>query len=173
MPDTGGGNLPLIHEIYTIDADRSNAMKSANPNSGIHKADIAKTIDSSVPAPNKAQGGQMVCCFHGAQDPINSNDHANPVGRNQGQENCLAQAMTVRRLTTVECARLQGFPDHYTEIPWRGKPPEQCPRAPQYKAYGNSMCVNVIEWLGKRIEQELNNPQPLTLYQPEQMEFEF
>ena len=79
----------------------------------------------------------------------------------------------VRRLTTVECARLQGFPDHHTEIPWRGKKPSECPDGPQYKAYGNSMCVNVIEWIGKRIEQELNNPQPLTLYQPEQMEFEF
>lgn len=79
----------------------------------------------------------------------------------------------VRRLTTVECARLQGFPDRHTEIPWRGKPAGQCPEGLQYKAYGNSMCVNVIEWIGKRIEQEMNNPKPLTLYLPEQMEFEF
>lgn len=63
----------------------------------------------------------------------------------------------VRRLTTVECARLQGFPDHHAEIPWKGKPAELCPKGPQYKAYGNAMCVNVIEWLGRVIEGELEN----------------
>ena len=62
----------------------------------------------------------------------------------------------VRRLTTVECARLQGFPDHHTEIPWRGKPAFECPNGPQYKAYGNSMCVNVMEWLGRKIQGEIN-----------------
>jgi len=49
--------------IYTIDADRSNAMKSSNPNSGIHEADVAKTLDTTVPTPQKAQGGQMVVQF--------------------------------------------------------------------------------------------------------------
>lgn len=76
----------------------------------------------------------------------------------------------VRRLTTVECARLQGFPDHHTEIPWNGK---KAPQGAQYRAYGNSMCVPVIEWIGKQIEHEINNPQPLKIYQPEQMEFDF
>ena len=78
-----------------------------------------------------------------------------------------------RRLTTVECARLQGFPDHHTEIPWRGKPAEKCPRAPQYKAYGNSMCVNVIEWLGRGIAEELANPAPFEIHYPEQQIFNF
>lgn len=78
-----------------------------------------------------------------------------------------------RRLTTVECARLQGFPDHHTEIPWRGKPAEKCPRAPQYKAYGNSMCVNVIEWLGRGIAEELANPAPFEIHYPEQQTFNF
>ena len=79
----------------------------------------------------------------------------------------------VRRLTTVECARLQGFPDRHTEIPWRGKAAEKCPRAPQYKAYGNSMCVNVIEWLGRCIEEELNHPEPFEIFYPEQQTFNF
>lgn len=69
----------------------------------------------------------------------------------------VASAGFVRRLTTVECARLQGFPDHHAEIPWKGKPVELCPKGPQYKAYGNAMCVNVIEWLGRVIEKELNH----------------
>jgi site-specific DNA-cytosine methylase len=60
-------------------------------------------------------------------------------------------AMTVRRLTPVECERLQGFPDNYTLIPWRKKPAADCPDGPRYKALGNSMAVNCMEWIGERI----------------------
>jgi DNA (cytosine-5)-methyltransferase 1 len=59
--------------------------------------------------------------------------------------------MRVRRLTPVECERLQGFPDHYTAIPWRGKPASECPDGPRYKALGNSMAVPVMRWIGERI----------------------
>jgi DNA (cytosine-5)-methyltransferase 1 len=59
--------------------------------------------------------------------------------------------MAVRRLTPVECERLQGFPDGYTNIPWRGK--EESPDAPRYKAMGNSMAVPVMRWIGKRIQK--------------------
>lgn len=58
----------------------------------------------------------------------------------------------VRRLTPTECARLQGFKDDHCRIPWRGKPAEQCPDGPQYKAYGNAMSTNVMSWIGERIE---------------------
>ncbi len=61
------------------------------------------------------------------------------------------QAMTVRRLLPVECERLQAFPDDWTLIPWRGKPAEQCPDGPRYKALGNSMAVNCMAWIGERI----------------------
>jgi len=57
----------------------------------------------------------------------------------------------VRRLTPVECERLQGFPDDYTAIPWRGKAPEDCPDGHRYKALGNSMAVPVMRWIGERI----------------------
>ena len=58
----------------------------------------------------------------------------------------------VRRLTPVECERLQGFPDNYTAIPWRNKPADQCPDGPRYKALGNSMAVPVMRWIGQRID---------------------
>lgn len=58
----------------------------------------------------------------------------------------------VRRLLPVECERLMGFPDGWTRIPWRGKTADQCKDAPRYKACGNSMCVNVMRWIGMRIE---------------------
>jgi DNA (cytosine-5)-methyltransferase 1 len=72
----------------------------------------------------------------------------------------VAQAMTVRRLTARECERLQAFPDDYTLIPWRGKAADQCPDGPRYKALGNSMAVNCMEWIGERIDmiEKRNSP---------------
>jgi DNA (cytosine-5)-methyltransferase 1 len=55
----------------------------------------------------------------------------------------------VRRLTPRECERLQGFPDDYTDVPWRRR--NWTPDGPRYKALGNSMAVNVMGWLGERI----------------------
>ena len=60
--------------------------------------------------------------------------------------------MAVRRLTPIEAERLQGFEDDYTKIPYRGKPKEQCPDGPRYKAMGNSMAVPVVRWIGQRIK---------------------
>jgi len=59
------------------------------------------------------------------------------------------QGWAVRRLTPLECERLQGFSDGYTAVPYRGKPAADGPR---YKALGNSMAVNCMRWLGRRIE---------------------
>lgn len=67
---------------------------------------------------------------------------------------------TVRKLLPICCERLMGFPDNHTQIAWKGKPPEDCPDAPRYKACGNSMCCNVMAWIGHRIqevEERINN----------------
>jgi DNA (cytosine-5)-methyltransferase 1 len=58
---------------------------------------------------------------------------------------------SVRRLTPVECERLQGFPDDYTKVPHAGRPAAQCPDNPRYKAIGNSMAVPVMRWIGRRL----------------------
>ena len=63
--------------------------------------------------------------------------------------------MQVRRLTPVECERLQGFPDGYTAIPWRKKPASECPDGPRYKALGNSWAVPCVRWIGRRIDAAL------------------
>lgn len=68
-----------------------------------------------------------------------------------GNNTPLVRGDFVRRLTPVECSRLMGFPDHYTQIPWKGKPADKCPDAMQYKVLGNSMAVPVIRLLGERI----------------------
>jgi DNA (cytosine-5)-methyltransferase 1 len=84
-------------------------------------------------------------------DPVCANEartYAN-AGNNCRPRNVVAQQWAVRRLTPVECERLQGFPDGYTAVPYRGKPAADGPR---YKALGNSMAVNVMRWIGRRIE---------------------
>jgi DNA (cytosine-5)-methyltransferase 1 len=63
----------------------------------------------------------------------------------------MTPAMQVRRLTPIECERLQGFPDNYTNIPWRKKP--ESPDGSRYKALGNSMAVPVMRWIGERINE--------------------
>ena len=59
----------------------------------------------------------------------------------------------VRRLTPLECERLQGLPDGYTKIPHRGKPAEECPDTPRYKALGNGWAVNCARWICQRIQK--------------------
>lgn len=60
------------------------------------------------------------------------------------------RGLTVRRLTPRECERLQGFPDDYTDIPYRNK--EHAPDGARYRALGNSMAVPVMRWIGERIQ---------------------
>ena len=68
-----------------------------------------------------------------------------------GSSRAVARCGSIRRLMPVECERLQGFPDGWTEIPWRGRPACRCPDAPRYRAIGNSMAVPVMRWIGERI----------------------
>ena len=68
----------------------------------------------------------------------------------QGYPTVIQPSMQVRRLTPVECERLQGFPDGYTDIRPRGK---DTPDGPRYKALGNSMAVPVMRWIGERIAE--------------------
>ena len=65
----------------------------------------------------------------------------------------------IRRLTPIECERLQGFPDNYTQAPYRNKPKEEAPISQRYEACGRAMSINVMEWLGTRIQMihERNN----------------
>lgn len=73
--------------------------------------------------------------------------------RNASSPEAVTRQATVRRLLPVECERLMGFPDNWTRIRWKGKTEEECPDAPRYKACGNSMCVNVMAWIGERIDR--------------------
>jgi len=87
--------------------------------------------------------------FNARQDPIHGTI-AQPLGAKDNGNGVLVHS-AVRRLTPRECERLQGFPDDYTNIPWRGKP--TAPDGPRYKALGNSWAVPKFRWLGERINR--------------------
>jgi DNA (cytosine-5)-methyltransferase 1 len=81
-------------------------------------------------------------------------DLCSTIGANDYKEpQCIAHKTAIRRLTPIECERLQGFPDGFTKIPYRGKSAYICPDGPRYKALGNSMAVPVVHWIGKRIHE--------------------
>ena len=197
---TGGNNLPLVQRVFVMDSMGSNAMKSANPKSGIRETDVAQTLDTTDPSPSKNQGGMAVVeAVSIAENVIGRSDKAggNGVGAKSGvcytldtagvhgvcypidvmnidgrdlkakcydEDGESAYSLTnrrpsgvcipgiIRKLVPVECERLMGFPDFWTKIPWRGKPADECPDGPRYKALGNSMCTNVMAWIGERID---------------------
>ena len=124
--------------------------------------DIAPTLRAGGHAGSHANGGVMpAVAFQpgnlvrgaGSQPsgevfPTLKSDHGRGLS---DQHPHVMAAMQVRRLTPRECERLQGFPDDYTQIPYRNKPAGQCPDGPRYKALGNSMAVPVMRWIGERI----------------------
>ena len=104
-------------------------------------------------------GGQVAVCFEsrfarngrggpsGLVPPLKA--QSGGTGRGDGAPLlAVSGTLAVRRLTPRECERLQGMPDDWTLIPYRGKPAADGPR---YRAIGNSMCVDVMRWIGQRI----------------------
>lgn len=67
-------------------------------------------------------------------------------------QSVLTPKSVVRRLTPIECEKLQGFPPNWTKIPYRNKSADDCPNGVRYKALGNSMAVNVMAWIGQRVQ---------------------
>ncbi len=88
---------------------------------------------------------------HGPDDVTGPLLKGSPTGGGRPLPAVALANMAVRRLTPTECERLQGFPDGYTNIPWRKK--DESPDGPRYKALGNSMAVPVMKWIGSRIQQ--------------------
>jgi len=144
---TGGGNLPMVSQPVGVD---------------IFNAAFSGEV--AVPLTNRSDGTgtgptvmQPIGCFKGGQGSaaggIGYDEHVSPTlsaaDSGSNRTPTLLQAMAVRRLTPTECERLQGFPDGYTNIPWRKA--AESPDGPRYKALGNSWAVPVVRWIGERI----------------------
>jgi site-specific DNA-cytosine methylase len=153
---------------YTVDTHATQGV--AQPidfrNLRFHEGNVAGTMQS------KSSGGYSLNYETGVMQPIpldmrnagrdpEKHDEINRQGVGVGEPgdpahtvtsafvHGVANGMAVRRLTPVECERLQGFPDGYTNIPWRKK--DESPDGPRYKALGNSWAVPVVRWIGERI----------------------
>ena len=122
----GGGKGPLVSEDQSLTLATGNdqvlAYRWQNDADGIVPDEVASTLRANGTTTDERTTGAYV----------------------------QQASMQVRRLTPVECERLQGFPDGYTNIPWRGKP--ESPDGPRYKSLGNSWAVPCARWIGERIK---------------------
>ena len=144
---TGGGNVPIaIQDVTGRDkAQNGRGWSDQNVMYTLDRAStqgVAYSIREDAKANNFSATELEVTPALQALRPSVQSHHA---------QTFIASNMAVRRLTPVECERLQGFPDNYTNIPWRGK--SESPDSLRYKAMGNSMAVPCMNWIGQRIQQ--------------------
>ena len=151
---TGGCNLPLVQECFPINS----MIIGKNVKVGDRQTTGIGNNGDPLPTISSAHHHAVAV----AENIIGRKENTGANGTGAQVELAYTQNATgvmgvsvntsVRRLLPVECERLMGFPDNWTRIPWRGKSAEDCPDSPRYKACGNSMCVNVMRWIGMRIE---------------------
>ncbi|MGI9735389.1 DNA cytosine methyltransferase, partial [Pseudomonas aeruginosa] len=158
-------DIPTVAATLTAQYGKSGGIPAGNDCVPVNL--IAGTLQANGKAAGSAtqqdaESGLLV--VHGTQDPDVVQDCAHTLkaegfdasedGTGRGQP-ITPEAAGVRRLTPRECERLQGFPDDYTLIPWRGKPATECPDGPRYKAIGNSKAAPVVRWIGRRLKAHL------------------
>ena len=156
LRDPGIGIGTAADPSFTLGATGVHAIAFSCKDHGADAGLIAPTLRSMGHDGSHANaGGQLAVAFdmrgrEGGAQFESPHETANIRAASGGSSRSyVAQSWAVRRLTPRECERLQGFPDDYTLIPRRGKPAADGPR---YKALGNSMAVNVMRWLGTRIQ---------------------
>ena len=144
LNDQGDNRLNCVIRAYGISSKGSNAMKSANPHSGIYEADTSRTIDGNGGNPGCNQGGIAVVCVDqgGGKSSCSISENVSPtLACTHGGEPAVCvegDTITVRRLTPTECGRLQGMPDWWCEdVPHSD--------TAEYKMWGNGMALpNVL-----------------------------
>ena len=158
---TGSGQrYDLDHETYIPEVSGAVSAKGAKGTGGPAGEEAYNLVTVNARGnsiQSKNQSLPLIQCFRQNQGSVYK-DGIGPIRAASGDcgggsEKILASTTKVRRLTPIECERLQGMPDNHTRIPWRGKPAEECPDGPRYKAIGNSMAVPVMRWIGQRIDQ--------------------
>lgn len=162
-PDT---NRELAHTLGRNNGQENACIAFSYKDNGADAtSDLSPTIRAGNHDKSHANSGQppAICIQHAS---IGRHDAADPQGKGYQEDVAFTQdsrssadvvqyGMQVRRLTPIECERLQGFPDNHTLIGWRGKDADECPDGPRYKAIGNSMAVPVMRWIGERIAAAL------------------
>jgi DNA (cytosine-5)-methyltransferase 1 len=130
----GGGNIPFVlggqHPNAAIAENESPTLTNAMGSGGGHVPILNEPVAFDTYNTTVSDTNQTI---------------KSPNGGVQESVGTIFNNMAVRKLTPVECERLQGFPDNYTNIK------ENCPDGHRYKAMGNSMAVPVMRWIGERI----------------------
>ena len=144
-----------VQAVTVIDRAAYNQGKNALYAPKIEQTELAPTVIAKGPHA-VAFGAQNSAC---QGDSVS--EHITPT-LDKSKTPAIMTNMHVRRLTPTECERLQGFPDDYTQIPYRNKDAKDCPDGPRYKAMGNSMAVPVMRWIGERIDMVHNLQVPDT-----------
>ncbi len=139
----GGKFVPAVHAI------QAGAMRT-NPNSGPDGVGVQEGVAYTLEARSEVQAVAFDLVQITSKTNRSLSEHGLPAPTMSKASNLHVATSAVRRLTPVECERLQGFPDGYTDIPWRGK--ANSPDGPRYKALGNSWAVPKFVWLGQRIK---------------------
>lgn len=148
-----GGALPEMSDAASIRASTGGSSNSyvafSAKDYGSDSNEIAPTLRGMVHDASHANGGGQVAVAWSGELTVSS-DVAGTLqrGGEGGRADGVMQQMAVRRLTPRECERLQGFPDDYSLVEYRGKLAADGPR---YRALGNSMAVPVMHWIGQRV----------------------
>jgi DNA (cytosine-5)-methyltransferase 1 len=145
---TGGGNIPLVQHI--MPGSVAPTVTSSGPpysRTGNERVEAEALAISFQPGNLRRQAGA---------DPSTTTFPTIKCDAGDQSPHVAIPPMTVRRLTPIECERLQGFPDNWSRISWKGKAEEECPDGPRYKACGNSMAVPCMFWIGSRISEVHN-----------------
>lgn len=163
-PDT---NCELAHTLGRNNGQENACIAFSYKDSGADAtSDLSPTIRAGNHDKSHANSGQPPAIAMTYTAPaighFKADNISSTLTKSAGQGNGETQNgafvlknMDVRRLTPIECERLQGFPDNHTLIGWRGKDADECPDGPRYKAIGNSMAVPVMRWIGERIGDAL------------------
>lgn len=149
---TGGGNVPLVIPAVAIQGTVIGRQDHNGPQGSGCSDDGEMFTLNSTDVHAVAVAVDLYNCAFTGKIAATIGTHGSDVSTT-GPTVMVAPTMQVRRLTPKECERLQGFPDGWTAIPWKKKNAEDCPDGPRYKALGNSMAVNCMEWLGERIQK--------------------
>lgn len=133
--------LTASMQRYDADTETFVSFDSAQITSPTHRRRL-NVVAGALAATSR----ESVLGFHNRQDPVLGAIMPSIGAKDNGMG---VLSSVVRRLTPRECERLQGFPDDWTLVPYRGGLSTDSPR---YRAIGNSMAVNVMRWIGRRIE---------------------
>jgi DNA (cytosine-5)-methyltransferase 1 len=159
---TGGGNVPIVvpdvaktlscPKGFRLDYETETFIPTVGFSSNMSESDAMIECSPTLKLGGSSGANPPAIAVQAANTGANGKNWSEEVTQTLDTVNppvVSNDEFRVRRLTPVECERLQGFPDGYTNVPYRHY--KETPDTPRYKAIGNSFAVNVVRYIGERI----------------------